>query len=102
MNLNRTFIKISLFCLLTAFACQTARAEDPIRDIGNVASGTGKLLTGAFALPTEIIKGGVSSFPFGIITGAIRGAFKTVGYVVSGTADVAKGAAPYAKYAALI
>jgi len=102
MSLNRTFIKISLFCLLTAFACQTARAEDPIRDIGHVASGTGKMITGAFSIPTEIIKGGVSSFPFGIITGAIKGTFKTVGYVVSGAFDVAKGAAPYAKYAAFV
>lgn len=103
MNLVRHWAKICLLSIVMVFFLSTqVRAENPVQDISNIAGGTGSVISGAFALPTEIVKGGVSSFPFGIIAGAIRGTFMTVGSVVSGVFSIAKGAAPYAKYAAFI
>jgi len=40
-------------------------------------------------------------FPFGIVTGALRGTVQMVGGIVGGVVDVARGGAPNAKYAAL-
>lgn len=71
-------------------------------DIAYASRGAGKILGGVFAIPKAMLQdSGRVMFPFGIVTGAIRGTVQTVAGVVSGTADVARGAAPYAKYAAL-
>ncbi len=77
-------------------------AENPARDIAAVETGVGQTVNGAFAIPVRVLQGAAQSFPFGIITGAIQGTFETVGWVVNGAANVARGAAPYAKYAAFI
>ncbi len=82
--------------------CFGARAENPVRDIGYIANGTSQVVGGALALPTEVLKGAVQSFPFGIIAGAMRGTMRTLGGVFGGAFNIARGAAPYAKYAAFI
>jgi len=71
-------------------------------DISYAARGTGKILGGVFAIPKAMVQdSGRVMFPFGLLTGAIRGTFQTVTGVVGGALDVARGGAPYAKYAAL-
>lgn len=71
-------------------------------DISYAARGTGKIVGGMFAIPRAMLQdSGRVMFPFGLVTGAIRGTFQTVTGVVGGVADVARGGAPYAKYAAL-
>jgi hypothetical protein len=71
-------------------------------DSSYAARGAGKILGGVFAIPKAMLQdSGRVMFPFGLVTGAIRGTVQTVTGVVGGAVDVARGGAPYAKYAAL-
>ncbi len=85
-----------------ASVCLSARAENPIQDAGTVAMGASQVVGGALALPVEILKGATQSFPFGILAGALRGTVRTLGGVFGGAFNIARGAAPYAKYAAFV
>ncbi len=72
------------------------------QDISYAARGASKLVGSVFAIPKAMLQdSGRVMFPFGLITGAIRGTVQTVTGVVGGVVDVARGGAPYAKYAAL-
>ena len=71
-------------------------------DISYAARGAGKIVGGVFAIPKAMLQdSGRVLFPFGLVTGAIRGTVETVTGVVGGVVDVARGGAPYAKYAAI-
>jgi hypothetical protein len=71
-------------------------------DISYAARGAGKIVGGMFAIPKAMLQdSGRVLFPFGLVTGAVRGTVQTVTGVVGGVVDVARGGAPYAKYAAL-
>ena len=71
-------------------------------DIAYAMRGVGKIFGGVFAIPKAMLQdSGRVMFPFGIVTGAVRGTVQTVTGVLGGTFDIARGAAPYAKYAAL-
>jgi predicted small secreted protein len=71
-------------------------------DISYAARGAGKIVGGVFAIPKAMMQdSGRVMFPFGLVTGALRGTVQTVTGVVGGVVDVARGGAPYAKYAAL-
>ena len=71
-------------------------------NISCLARGAGKIFGGMFAIPKAMLQdSGRVLFPFGLVTGAIRGTVQTVTGVVGGVADVARGGAPYAQYAAL-
>jgi hypothetical protein len=71
-------------------------------DISYAARGAGKIVGSVFAIPKAMLQdSGRVLFPFGLVTGAVRGTVQTVTGVVSGVVDVARGGAPYAKYAAL-
>lgn len=71
-------------------------------DVSYAARGAGKIVGGVFAIPKAMLQdSGRVMFPFGLVTGAVRGTVQTVTGVVSGVVDVARGGAPYAKYAAL-
>ena len=72
------------------------------QDASYIARGAGRLLGSVFAIPTAMLQdSGRVLFPFGLITGAVRGTVQMVGGIVGGVVDVAQGSAPYAKYAAL-
>ena len=88
----------SLNVLLTSSLGYAAMGED----ISYAARGAGKIVGGVFAIPKAMLQdSGRVLFPFGLITGAVRGTVQTVTGVVGGALDVARGGAPYAKYAAL-
>ena len=71
-------------------------------NIAYAARGASKIFGSLFAIPKAMLQdSGRVLFPFGLVTGAVRGTAQTVGGVVSGVVDVARGGAPYAKYAAL-
>jgi hypothetical protein len=71
-------------------------------DISYAARGASKIVGGVFAIPKAMFQdSGRVLFPFGLVTGAVRGTVQTVTGVVGGVVDVARGGAPYAKYAAL-
>src|SRR5690242_11494513 len=102
MTQQSFFRKIWLAFFLLFLWSAPVHAENPVQDASLVLSGAGQIVGGVLALPIEILRGGVQSFPFGIITGAIRGTFRTLGGVFGGAFSAAQGAAPYAKYAAFI
>jgi hypothetical protein len=77
-------------------------AENVGHDVTHVARGAGKLFGSVFAIPKAMLQdSGRVMFPFGLVTGAVRGTVNMVTGVVGGVVDVATGSAPYAKYAAL-
>jgi len=102
MNRRKLTIQALFICLFSLSVCFSAYAENPVRDASIIAGGASRIVSGVFALPIEILRGATQSFPFGILTGAIRGTAKTIGGVLGGTVQAASGAAPYAKYAAFI
>jgi len=102
MSRRKPTIQALFICLFSLSVCFPAYAENPVRDVTLIAGGASRIVSGVFALPIEVLKGATQSFPFGILTGAIRGTAKTIGGVLGGTFQAAKGAAPYAKYAALL
>ena len=71
-------------------------------DMSYAARGASKIVGGVFAIPKAMIQdSGRVLFPFGLVTGALRGTVQTVTGVLGGVVDVARGGAPYAKYAAI-
>ena len=66
-----------------------------------IVQGVAKVLGSVIQLPFTMLKGSTQAFPLGIVGGAIGGTMKAVLGTVSGGMDIAKGSAPYAKYAAL-
>lgn len=80
----------------------SAYAENVGRDASYIMRGAGKVFGSVFAIPKAMLQDSTHMmFPFGIVTGAVRGTVNMVGDVVGGVVDVARGSAPYAKYAAL-
>ena len=64
--------------------------------------GTARTMMSTMEIPRTMVEDSrYVPFPFGLVTGALRGAFRTVLGIVGGAADLARGAAPYAKYAIL-
>ena len=63
--------------------------------------GISRLLTAPFQMPRYLIEGTLSGPPLlGTVGGALKGTLYTVSSVLNGTLDIARGAVPYAKYAA--
>jgi hypothetical protein len=62
--------------------------------------GTAKTLLSAFEIPRTMLQHSQQMmFPFGLVTGSVVGAARTVTGTLSGVFDLARGAAPFAKYA---
>lgn len=79
-----------------------AYAENIGRDASIIVRGVGRVVGSVFAIPKAMIQdSGRVMFPFGIVTGAVRGTVQMVAGIFGGTLEVAKGATPYAKYAAM-
>ncbi len=64
-----------------------------------IAQGFAKTMYALVQVPASMIVGSTQSFPLGIVTGAVAGTMKMAVGTVMGAADMARGAAPYAKYA---
>ena len=63
--------------------------------------GIGKAIVGVLSIPVGVATGAAQGgFPFGMIGGVLKGTASAVGSTVSGAFDLARGGAPYAKYAA--
>ncbi|MFH1208830.1 MAG: hypothetical protein V1673_04660 [Candidatus Omnitrophota bacterium] len=96
----KTFLAFLLISdvLLVSFPVYAGTGEN----IAYATRGVGKIVGGVFAIPKAMFQdSGRVMFPFGLVTGAIRGTVQTLAGVVGGVVDVARGGAPYAKYAAL-
>ena len=67
--------------------------------LGNVFRGVGRILTSVLYIPSSILEdSGRVLFPFGILTGTLKGAVKMLLGTLQGGLDIVQGAAPYAKY----
>ena len=100
MKKTKTFLV--LWLVLSALLTPSLGYAEMAEDISYAARGAGKIVGGVFAIPKAMLQdSGRVLFPFGLITGAVRGTVQTVTGVVGGVVDVARGGAPYAKYAAL-
>ena len=65
--------------------------------------GTGKTLSAVMSVPAGMLNGAArGGFPFGMIGGAVQGSVTAVSRIFSGAFDLARGAAPYAKYAVFL
>ncbi len=68
-------------------------------DIGLIFRGVARTLFSVFEIPRAILEQSTQvMFPFGIVTGTVSGSVRTVVGTLLGAADIARGAAPYAKY----
>ncbi len=67
---------------------------------GYLIQGTAKTLLSVFEIPRTMLQHSQNViFPVGLVTGSMVGAVRTVTGTLSGVFDLARGAAPYAKYA---
>ena len=75
-------------------------AQEPVYadSLGLLMRGLGKTVGAAFMIPAGMLANSTKAFPFGIVAGALIGSVNTVGTLLSGVVDMARGAAPYAKY----
>lgn len=78
---------------------QPALASDA-RNVALVFRGVAKTVLSIFQVPAGMMQDSTRvMFPFGLVTGAVTGSIKTLVGTMSGVFDIARGAAPYAKYA---
>lgn len=68
-------------------------------NIGLILRGVARTVSAAFELPRQVVAGGTQAFPLGLVSGALSGSMRTVAGALIGAVDMARGAAPYAKYA---
>lgn len=100
--MKKNFPLVLAFTLLGMFLAPISSHAGNGENAAYAARGASKIFGSLFAIPKAMLQdSGRVLFPFGLVTGAVRGTAQTVGGVVSGVADVARGGAPYAKYAAL-
>ena len=67
---------------------------------GYLVRGVGRTLFSVIEIPKAMIQDSQNvTFPFGLITGVVKGTFKMIGNTLLGVGDIAYGALPYAKYA---
>jgi hypothetical protein len=90
------FRSLFLALLLLNFCSQTVYAAD---NMALITRGVARTLFSAFQIPKEILVNAPNAFPLGIVAGTMNGAMKTVVGTIMGAGDIARGAAPYAKYA---
>lgn len=67
-------------------------------DMGLVFRGLARTVSAAFELPFQLMRGGTQAFPLGLLSSAISGSMRTMAGTLLGAIDMARGAAPYAKY----
>ena len=71
-------------------------------DAALILRGTAKTVGSVLQVPASMLADSTQvMFPFGLLTGAVKGTVRAVVGTVSGALDIARGGAPYAKYALL-
>ena len=96
MTRIKFFIPLAFLVFLAAnFAFTPVAYAD---SIGLLFRGVAKTVGAVFQVPASMLAGSTQAFPLGLIGGAVGGSMKAVAGTISGAADIARGAAPYAKY----
>lgn len=60
--------------------------------------GVARTIFSVLEIPKDMIVNSPKAFPLGLIGGTLAGTMKAVTGTVVGAVDIARGAAPYAKY----
>ena len=95
---RRRWLVVLFLSILLPVMTKPAYADN----VGLIFRGVAKTLFSAFEIPRSMLQDTTRvGFPFGLVTGVVGGSARTVFGTLSGAADIARGAAPYAKYAAL-
>lgn len=95
--MKNTPIFLFFFTAAVFLAPSTAHANP-----GLIFRGLAKTIYAVAQVPASMIQGSTQSFPLGIVTGAVAGTMKMTVGTVMGAVDMARGAAPYAKYAVFL
>ncbi len=96
-DLKKYLVFLILSLMILSFIPPVAYADN----LGFIARGIGKTLSSVFQIPRSLLQNGAHAFPLGLVYGVIDGSLKTVTGALSGVFDIARGGAPYAKYALL-
>ena len=100
--LKRRFLAGAGMLFFFFFFAAAPLFADDTGNIGLIFRGLAKTVGAAFQLPASLLQNSTKSFPLGLVAGALGGGLKTVMGTLSGAADMARGAAPYAKYMAFM
>ena len=92
LNLKIRFLAALL--IGTLMFCPNAHAGG----IPLIMRGVGRTLFSVFQIPKDMITHSTQAFPLGLVAGTVGGTMKAVAGTVVGAVDIARGAAPYAKY----
>lgn len=92
--------------LILAFFCFSSLLPPAAHAAANsqalIMRGTARTLAAAFEIPKTMLQHSQHlAFPVALVSGAVVGTFRTLFGTLGGALDIAEGAAPYAKYAAL-
>ena len=93
----RNLFLLSLLTALIFTAPRPAYADS----VGLIIRGVARTLVSAFEIPKSMMEGSTQAFPLGLVAGTVAGSMKMVAGTLMGAVDIARGAAPYAKYAVL-
>ncbi len=64
-----------------------------------IARGVARTLFSVFELPRTMLSTALVAPPFGLLLGTLEGTIRATAGTLIGAVDIARGAAPYAKYA---
>ncbi len=101
MKKKRTGTGLILFLFFWVSLAPALYANDA-RNLALIFRGVGRTVASAFSLPFHVLSRGTQSFPLGLVGGVMSGTYQTVTSVLGGGFDMARGAAPYAKYMAFL
>ena len=92
--------RVALLGMLFVFFCAVHPAPARADGTALIFRGVARTVFSVFEIPKSILQDSTRViFPLGIVTGAITGSVRTVVGTLGGALDIARGAAPYAKYA---
>lgn len=95
----KTLIIVALILGFLIIATPPVYAGDKDSTAYLLYRGTSRVITAPFSGASTMLQQTVTRpFPYGMVTGTLNGTMKIVEGVLSGAIDLARGAAPYAKY----
>ena len=94
-----SILRVALLSLPLVIGLLYARPVQAAESVGLITRGLAKTLFSIIEIPRDMIANSGTAFPLGLVGGAVRGSMKAVVGTISGVGDIARGAAPYAKYA---
>ena len=84
-----------LFLLMLLLQPSTPVQAD---SIGLITRGIARTFFSAFEIPKAMASNAGQAFPLGMLAGTLTGSVRMVAGTLMGATDIARGAAPYAKY----